>query len=424
MSELRFLYTWVVSIYRLIVTLVGIPGNLLIIAVYWNKNILGSAQVFIQALALCDLYSCLILPLEQYYWWFELDFHNDLLCKIFFTWEGIGWYISACVTTAIAWDRYLAVCKPFNGRWSRRIAIKVSCLCVFIALSVNVLVPFTSGTLPATVTVAQPNTRMLNVTICYQFGSKVGNVLFILATVPQYLCFLSCFVVVICLYLKLWRTVKAQRNNIGVGANVLTVSQVRHTWSGMHAGRSASSIDCRRTRDQQLDVGPDRWEGVILKVMPNESTIQHSIDTEMNDHTQSRGNKLFTKVRKSDDVIRHSDVTNKTYSGEVTRTRSSQHGVKSKRTLSRVSQMLLSVTVIFVITWMITLVTYIMTPFTSGLSRDSVGYTIIALLRLTGLLNHALNPLLYGFLNPKFRTECSQLYERLKQRLSLKQQSL
>lgn len=445
MTAPRFLYTWFVVVFRSIVTSIGIPGNLIILIVYWNENVLGSAQIFIKAIAICDCFACLILPLEVYYWLYEFDFHSDILCKVFYTWESIGWYFSTCLTAAIAWDRYLAVCKPHNGRWSRKKAVKVCHLCLLIALLVNILVPFVSGTILSEV-VVDSNITIHNLTICYQYGEDVGSVLFVLTTVPQYSCFLFAFVVVIYLYVRLWKNMKT-RQSVLSASNVASVSYVN--------GPSTSRLQTLRRSP-----ATDETQRVSGLQVPSPSYTSPSYaGRKQPDETQSMlgsprvpyhfGNQVLgTKdTNSSSDAATpssssHTTTTtfitcdvpipgglrvdsencqsghNKLGSCWATKSRSRASVVQQRpRLMSRLSQMLFLVTVFFVLTWSMTLIMYMFSTTSLGISRDSFGYAVIAVLRLTGLLNHAVNPFLYSFINSKFRTECSGLFQRLIRRI-------
>ncbi|XP_071818321.1 uncharacterized protein [Apostichopus japonicus] len=442
----RFWYTWAVVIYRSLVSLIGIPGNILILAVYWDKQALGSAQVFIQTLALSDLYVCLLFPLEIHFWLHEFDYKDLLLCKLLFTLASIGWYMSILITVTIALDRYLAVAKPVNGRWSRRKAQKISISCIFVAIFINMAVPFSSHI----------NFRevkgVVNGTTCYKQDTG-GSGIALLVTIPQYLSCLAAFIFIVILYVKLWIVVARQRKKIGIKevkydddtsvvgdkmsqagstkTNVVeySVTNVQYTANDTAVGGKGTEADTRletsgksTERDStETDVTgtDDRLNGhndnKLQKAEDNDVRISNSRPALEDTIATGGSREENNKVTKSGDQLHPTNSKQPrslTFANKVRRRRGQSHKVVSRLTL-----MLLLATAIFFITWFVTLATFALTPLTRPFFGNNIAYVMIALLRLSGLINHSINPLLYSFLNPKFRADCRTLFKRLKSRL-------
>ncbi|XP_071827254.1 uncharacterized protein [Apostichopus japonicus] len=462
MAATRFLYHWVVIVYRSLVTIIGIPGNSIILYVYWNKGFLGSAQVFIQFLALTDLYACILFPLELHYWLHEYDYRNDLLCRLFFTLLSIGFYMSSCVTVAISIDRYLAVCKPINGRWSRRQAQTVCLVCVAIAVVVNIVLPFSSGLQ----VISYENSGIFNVTVCSQRESSfVGLGLFV--TIPQYITFLVVFAVILAMYFRLWLTMKKRGKVGGLHGGTTSVKAVSDVADGSIADTietyynkaedshavdvsgSTSGDHVKNCQEQGAstslvkksllikepnysDVGAKQESSGGLPVYvshgdcnnrfepkPDAAGRNNQLNQPNCDDINNEGSKL--------DGARTSGVPSTngipTSISENARKTSKTAGFRRKRNhgagkMSRLTQMLLLSTAIFLVTWILTLVIFIMSSITRSVHRNSVWFAVISVVRLSGLINHAINPMLYSFMNPRFRNDCALLFKRLRSKIT------
>lgn len=462
----RFLYHWVVVVYRSLVTIIGIPGNSLILYVYWNKSSLGSAQVFIQALAMTDLYVCLLFPFELHYWLYEFDYRSDALCRIFFTLLSIGFYVSSFVTVAISIDRYLAVCKPINGRWSRRKAKMVCLLCVAMSMVVNIALPFTAGLRIRN----YEYSNLFNVTVCEQRESTFQGIS-LLSTLPQYLTFLLVFVILVSTYTRLWFTMKKRAKvgglNLQDRTRAKTVSQrgkmsvcdtVQETYYRPPGDSSeADDVASGNTSDVSHVKQENQCTSTTQMNLPCSASMKEQVngrtETAVSSHRGMAQKSVIQcesidgrTTREGTNKVNASEKVNngkpkKGYQwqnlGEELKTNSLLPPKNAKSTMansvaekpknvvtsrhrkmSKLSQMLLLSTFVFLITWILTLVIFMMSSLTKTIPRTSVWYPLISVVRLSGLINNAINPLLYSFLNPRFRADCALLFKRLKSKVT------
>ncbi|XP_038072958.1 cephalotocin receptor 1-like [Patiria miniata] len=135
---------WPLVIFHIIVGIVGLPGNALIVLVYGRKRQMTSPHVFILALAVADLMVCLFTPVTVYHWYIRLNYTSGLLCRLVITGTFVTVYNSCFLTSAIAVDRYQAICRP-HRRWMtvRRAKITaVVCPVLAILISVPVFVSY------------------------------------------------------------------------------------------------------------------------------------------------------------------------------------------------------------------------------------------------------------------------------------------
>ncbi|XP_062572324.1 cholecystokinin receptor type A-like [Saccostrea cucullata] len=124
-------------ILTVLMIIIGIPGNILIIAVYMKRWRKSTSRIFILALAFNDLFNCLFtMPVELYYIINILQTDDSNLCKTsrFLTfWTNDG---SSLILMGIAFDRLQRICKPFEIQLSRSTAKKIVAVSMLASLAV------------------------------------------------------------------------------------------------------------------------------------------------------------------------------------------------------------------------------------------------------------------------------------------------
>ncbi|XP_071809709.1 uncharacterized protein [Asterias amurensis] len=123
---------WAVFTLWLVIFLIGVPGNLMIVAVYWASGIKTSTHALIGSLAVADLLMCLlkfadaiVIASVPFY----LAYNRE--SSVYFLSNGLL-YSTALLTTAIAFDRFDAVCRSLRRRMTLPRAKIVSALCFII----------------------------------------------------------------------------------------------------------------------------------------------------------------------------------------------------------------------------------------------------------------------------------------------------
>ena len=124
-----------VVIELLILSILGIIGNLLVIAVYIRQKHVHSAVVFILTLAVTDFVTCLVtIPFTIATELVHYQLQYDFFCKLYYFLLTSTVPFSAFMMTAIAVDRFLCIVGPFRYRFSVLCARIVSvCLAVMAA---------------------------------------------------------------------------------------------------------------------------------------------------------------------------------------------------------------------------------------------------------------------------------------------------
>ena len=100
--------------YVVVIGIVGLIGNLLVIAVYIKKTFKTSSAVFILALASVDLIFCCTTPLTIYHIITDGISPNLQICQIVKFVSNFAVYSSIVICVVIAFDRYFAVIRPHH----------------------------------------------------------------------------------------------------------------------------------------------------------------------------------------------------------------------------------------------------------------------------------------------------------------------
>ncbi|KAL4221770.1 hypothetical protein ACF0H5_020024 [Mactra antiquata] len=115
-------------------SIVGTTGNAFVLYVFSKKKDKTTSTVFILALALIDFVTCLFLipfTIVVEYMYKKVD--SDIVCKVYQFFITSNVPFSAFIMTAIAFDRYVCICRP----WLKFLDIKVAKRIIFALLVVS-----------------------------------------------------------------------------------------------------------------------------------------------------------------------------------------------------------------------------------------------------------------------------------------------
>ena len=138
--ELVFL---VASIFRSLLFLFGVPGNILVILVYRKRKVGGSTRIYIIAMAIFDLAVCLLSPVVIYQFTVFHNYPSLVLCE-FVTFSTLTlMFLSLILMMMIGVDRYVKVCQSQRIKTSPKRAIIVITLSVIACSAVTIPYFFT-----------------------------------------------------------------------------------------------------------------------------------------------------------------------------------------------------------------------------------------------------------------------------------------
>ena len=127
-------------IYTAVLMMVGTPGNLIVIYIYYFKWRRSTSRMFILCLAKLDLVNCITtLPVEIYIMRYSVMLDIPLVCKLsrFMTYTMNS--SSALILIGIAVDRFKRICKPYQHAFS---VINSKYICIgSVLISVSITWP-------------------------------------------------------------------------------------------------------------------------------------------------------------------------------------------------------------------------------------------------------------------------------------------
>lgn len=115
-------------IYLVIICVTGIAGNALVCYVFARTDKRSTYRMFVTFLSAVDLFTCcLSLPLQFIVYVHKYNFDNKWLCKVTILMNTWTTLTSCFILLCIAFDRYRKVCRHFSWQVSLKVA-KYMCL--------------------------------------------------------------------------------------------------------------------------------------------------------------------------------------------------------------------------------------------------------------------------------------------------------
>ncbi|XP_038076468.1 octopamine receptor-like [Patiria miniata] len=428
------LYTWFLVSLLAIVTIIGIPGNILVLLVYANKTKRTGTRVFILGLAAVDLFICALSGYRFYLWIHEDSFSSDFICR-FFSWIGLASELSsAFVTTAVAVDRYLAICRPHLG-WMTHKRAQIVCFTGVVASTVL--------TLPA-VLVYTASTDTQGHKSCEITGSDVDRYWVYIALFVMATAFIIMMITSLAMYMLIYREV---RKRLKVRPSIIQVAPAEKS-SDKEAGRSnhltgmlmvgdsmiGISLHSRSSDNRRHSIG--EAEGISQKLIKPRNRTRAgspvSFRRSFKEKTDSNPKSVKTGHGCLKDCQEKRKVAIATV-GSSSEDTGSDHGPKTKLTAdhnestdhaikkgkkSKTGKMLLLATVVFVVTWsarlLMWLISYMLDEkWTYLKDTNDVAFAFLSLLQHLYYTTPAVNPAIYSFVNDRFREECLKIVRKM-----------
>ena len=126
-------------IFLLLISVIGIPGNLLVCYIYWTKYTMSSYKLFIVLIGLADIFMCVInVPLEFATSLYQFYFKNSFGCQLRVFLNNWSLLTQGFILVIVAVDRYRMVCKSQGWQIHLKTAKIVSTVAVFAGLILSI----------------------------------------------------------------------------------------------------------------------------------------------------------------------------------------------------------------------------------------------------------------------------------------------
>ncbi|XP_030855804.1 muscarinic acetylcholine receptor M1-like [Strongylocentrotus purpuratus] len=430
--------------FRALIMTVGIPGNILIVLVYARKRPKSSTDVYILALGVADLYVCLLMPLKIYSSYNQENYTNADLCKLTHYCSLIGTFLSMFLTICITVDRYFAVCRPLKRFVTPSRARITVVVCLLLAAAVGSVALFSAGI-----------RRYGSVSMC-SIDAAHANIIYKYSflTLGMY-CVSLIFIIFV--YTAIYKTLRNKARTFRVwslrysdtkldesGRKKVRILDKRGSITKMTGSRDSRKIiphvafKDHRIKPQVTRVA---WKSEEIISDPHASghpggmnedasTSSHeqphrTVKTMTSNTTHSfmlSGDRNKEKLSSDTQSSPISPIPEQVISTIYRSTRdrvpfhppflvaANTHINKYRERIkanNKISKMIFLITVIYFVTWVPLMVFQCFpTWLIMALFQNKAGFTIVYLLTLALNVNHAINPIVYSFVNVRFRREC------------------
>ncbi|XP_033627225.1 gastrin/cholecystokinin type B receptor-like [Asterias rubens] len=375
------------TISSIIILVLGVPGNSLILRVYWSKPLTTSTHILIMSLALTDLLICLCQVSDLLYDCLALVTGQNEH-KLF---EIMGWIEETCmftstgVTILIALDRYDCICRPAHLRFfnaSRgKAAAFISFLVAFLSTTPELTTVLTSVDTPTLHQVSQ--------------GTRLAYLLF-------------AFVVIIISYSTVYMAI---RKHVKIG---LPSNMAKPDVSLPKVDQQPNPVTAPIKPEPALLTVPDKSGNnmSLQKVAVASISMVTSSSTKETNKAASEGsseNSVHpTTPQMSTSGSKVSDQVHRDNRGRRVKTT----GAPSLQ--RKTTRMLLITSVVLMVTWLPYCI-YICVYFAdlNGISVSPIIVDILSQVFSVLYVNNFCNPIIYGLANSRFRKDCVELLRNL-----------
>ncbi|KAJ8027817.1 G-protein coupled receptor 84 [Holothuria leucospilota] len=395
-------YIIVAVSFNVLIFLAGSVGNSLVLYVYSKKSIQTSTNVFIRTLALSDFMVCLLRLGGVYHWTHERNYQIAFLCPVFLTSSFFSVFSSVLITVAIAVDRFYAVCRAGRGSITvfRAKVISVACLSGAALMASPVL--FVYG-----VVEIAPNVR-------YCGAINPVPILAILSFLIRLFYVVSISIIVV-MYIRVYMTIRSKakvlashRQRLFRVVEASTVAYDVATMSGDHTKTIGAEHESDSDVPVSRNVGGTSEKIETAKSTPNNDMFKAQLVVSTN-VTRSFTERNSTECRQAPQNGQPA-----TASGQQKPQTSIRVRLQRKTTL-----MLLMTSIVLFSTWLPSLIVWSLSRQTEAkiAAKGQFYRSILILGSYTFFVNNAVNPVIYAFVNRRFREDCAMVFKNLKRKI-------
>ncbi|XP_038058632.1 octopamine receptor-like [Patiria miniata] len=398
------------------VFLIGVPGNLLIIHVYASKRTKVTPHVFIIGLAVADFTVCLLRMIALVQLFPPIDTFratSQFFCRVPPSIDVWPKYTSILLTTAVAVDRYLAICRPHGRRMTVRQARHAVYACFAVSVVVTLSYLFMHGVAP-----------LHEGTTSCQF--LVPPAVITTAFISLMISFVISCVIIVVLYVKIYRKVnrmaKVRPGNTVHRCASHASSRVSHDDSTARAGgitpnRLIAAASRKTNPEIQQDKSVDELKA---RVMPHQPQPEPRTSAWNADHQMEELPILKPPTEPTVPSISSTITSNNTSiaspSPQATKI---DTGTKSDQSNApqfhkKTTLMLLLSTIVFIVTLVPVCIVMLAYPFILPLLAHNEAFRfLVNVASYLNLVNNAANPVLFSFVSRRFREDMKRSLRKL-----------
>ncbi|XP_060598340.1 D(2) dopamine receptor-like [Ruditapes philippinarum] len=380
-------------IYLIVISMIGIVGNSLVCYVFAKNVSRSTYRIFVTFVSSVDLFTCCIcLSLHFVMQFYRYTYDNKWICKISISMNTWTTMTSCFVLLCIAFDRFRKVCYPLNWQVSLK-AAKYMCLA---SVGVGLACSWISAII---YDIKKEKHKVYNVTIfqCAVTDDMKETLFPFINNLTFAICFVGVFVVIFsfysCIAVRIRRQMKWKhkgKDKIGTECSKDRIA----------TEESKDRIDTEDSKDR-IGTKDNRNRIKITTEMSYEmteeqtgETLESEQDSNLNDTPGKRDKETDVKKRKF-----KASKNNRCH----TMNRSNKY--KTSKIMFMVS---LAAIVSFAPVISLLLTRSLNKTFLESL--DNTQRTVYNFFLRSYFINSAVNPLIYGILDVRFRSSCKRLF--------------
>ncbi|KAH3773212.1 G-protein coupled receptor moody-like [Dreissena polymorpha] len=398
--------------------LIGTFGNILVICTYVKRVTTSSTNLFIFCLAIFDLVNCTVaLPLQIYSLLKPFTNEHELMCRFQNFMAFAADMSSGFIIVCISFDRYLRIMRPHQGLSVKNAKIAVAVTCIMsVAISSLALIVYGRRK------VMFDDIPEVHGHQCGVADDKQETIIPVLFNTMILVCFVIAVIILLIVYTML-------------GIKVKRWSQVRKSKQSQ-AARASEYFGATAISDNtESPDSPEAKMSETFNFIP--SSPRRMLDTDFDPETEpafrrpayvrelsrSLDKHEFLKLDAGhvDDALHVNGMQTlpvrkpKKPVASVARKPSmpSLNVIKRRMKVSKTTIMFISATVAFVASHLPYACTKILRTINPIWTKDfsDAGYSMFLFLEYSFVVSYAANPIIYSFLNPKYRRECKSLLQ-------------
>ncbi|XP_063407257.1 substance-K receptor-like [Mytilus trossulus] len=392
------------AVYLCIILVSGVIGNVMVLLVYGFRIKKTTYAILILILAGLDLMTCL----------FGVPYHIiSVVYPLMFVWAGfckcVSFFLhfatisSAFIVNLIAYDRYRKICKPFQ----RQLSLKHIKTASFVIITVSVIL---ATPVLALFSSTPEATGISNITgtVCFIRQDMSGTHFHQVYNGIIFLIYIMLLFFMISMYFP-------------VGRQILRLSAFKHK-------TSSAAFQTTGMSRHSLTPGeiPDKPLRMAFEMKTEDEDMEESKSVEVNSYCDTTIEKSKIKIESSKKIRNHDTCCSKSKTASVTagshnslpNTEKPSNTDLVTRKLDervRITIMLFVITFVFIISFMPYLTTEIISSLNSKIWKNlsEAQLVIYAFLLRTYLISSMSNPIVYWFLDKKFKSELCILFRNL-----------